>query len=159
MSRMMDYLTELKKNSHWIWAQELECSASCWYRIRFPPCGPLYSTRRTVWRGERQIQIFLLYILHFYLFLPLSSSLSKPFHRCQISPFETLFIRAFFFFSHPRNMHTTPTNTQQQVCSLPPSTRDVALVSVLYLAAVKQLPFAAPNVEKVTKRGTIHAKG
>lgn len=160
-SGMMDCLTELKNNSHWIWAQEPECSASCWYRIRFPPCGPLYSTRRTVWEERGRYRSFyctFYTFIYFYLFpLPCQSlSTAVRYHR---SPFETLFIPAFFSSSHPQNMHTTPTNTQQQVCSFPPCAHIVALVSVLYLAAVKQLPFAAPNVEKVTKRGTIHAMG
>lgn len=118
----MDCLTELKNNSHWIWVQELECSASCWYRTRFPPCGPLYSTRRTVWEERDRCRSFystFSTFIYFYLFpLPCQSlSTAVRYHH---SPFETLFIPAFFFSSRPRNMHTTPTNTQQQVCSFPP---------------------------------------
>lgn len=126
-SRMMDRLTELKKNSHWIWAQELECSASCWYRIRFPPCGPLYSTRRTVWEERGRYRSFyctFYTFIYFYLFPvkafpPLSDITVLHLKLCLSLP-------SFFLtpteYAHHVNKHTasavflSPLRTQCGTC-------------------------------------------
>lgn len=128
-SRMMDYLTELKKNSHWIWAQELECSASCWYRIRFPPCGPLYLTHKTVWEERGRYRSFyctfylfffffyifcILSFIYFYLF-PLPCQSLSPAVRYHRSPFETLFIPPFFF-THTHGICTPRRQTHSSRC-------------------------------------------
>lgn len=95
--------------------------------------------------------------IYFYLFYLLCAKASLSLSDSKASLFETWFIRAFLF-TPAEKVYAGDTHTAEE-CSSPSSIRSVLLVSIKYLPAVKQLPLAAPNVEKATKRGTIHDMG